>query len=244
LTDSGGEVVADAPAHDGVSVTPTFVTGIDTSALDIVDANDVVTITDSNDIFNFYPQGYTFSAWVNMTPKSDFAMIVCKIEEDPFLGPALRHDNTGDARHYLWPLPSTDGSDVDDEQWYLVTGIYDPSLESDQVKLYVNGVLEDSSTGSSTPDINSGALIFGNAPGGSYQYTGLLDDVRIWSYPLDDYEVAHLYTDIETDAEICVENPEFDISGPDGNPDCQVDLYDLGALAGAWLNCNIVPTCQ
>jgi len=29
-----------------------------------------------------------------------------------------------------------------------------------------------------------------------------------------------------------------DISGPDGKPDCYVDLYDFAALAGDWLNCN------
>ena len=29
-----------------------------------------------------------------------------------------------------------------------------------------------------------------------------------------------------------------DISGPDGVPDCRVDLFDLAALAFDWLNCN------
>jgi len=29
-----------------------------------------------------------------------------------------------------------------------------------------------------------------------------------------------------------------DISGPDGTPDCYVDLYDFAAMAGDWLRCN------
>ena len=29
-----------------------------------------------------------------------------------------------------------------------------------------------------------------------------------------------------------------DISGPDGTPDCYVDLYDFAAIAGNWLYCN------
>ena len=29
-----------------------------------------------------------------------------------------------------------------------------------------------------------------------------------------------------------------DLSGPEGNPDCYVDLHDFAAFAGEWLNCN------
>ena len=29
-----------------------------------------------------------------------------------------------------------------------------------------------------------------------------------------------------------------DISGPDGNPDCYINLYDFAAFAGYWLRCN------
>jgi hypothetical protein len=61
---------------------------------------------------------------------------------------------------------------------------------------------------------------------------------------VDAYEVAHLYTDFEKEEEICVENPEFDLGGPDEIPDCRVDIFDLAALAAGWLECNIVPTCK
>jgi hypothetical protein len=35
--------------------------------------DDIVTVSNSVDFFNFYPRGYTVSAWVNMPPKTSGA---------------------------------------------------------------------------------------------------------------------------------------------------------------------------
>jgi hypothetical protein len=69
-------------------------------------------------------------------------------------------------------------------------------------------------------------------------YNGLIDDLRIYDYRLSDLEIASLYIDIVEEAEICIGNPDYDLSG-----NCLVDLADLELVASQWLECNIVPTC-
>ena len=73
-------------------------------------------------------------------------------------------------------------------------------------------------------------------------FDGTVDDVKILSYALDGYEVAHLYADTMTTVDICVDQTglEFDVSGPDDVPDCIVNLYDFAKFAATWLNCNRV----
>jgi hypothetical protein len=70
-------------------------------------------------------------------------------------------------------------------------------------------------------------------------FNGVLDDVRIYNYAMDQFEVADLYYAIsETPA--CL-NPEgvdlrFDVTG-----DCRVGLDDFAMFAGTWLNCGLYP---
>ncbi len=39
-------------------------------------------------------------------------------------------------------------------------------------------------------------------------------------------------------------NPATDLSGPAGEPDCLVDLYDYAFFAAGWLDCNLYPDCM
>ena len=39
----------------------------------------------------------------------------------------------------------------------------------------------------------------------------------------------------------CTADIPGDISGPEGVPDCSVDIYDIIALASDWLTCSLVP---
>ena len=110
-------------------------------------------------------------------------------------------------------------------------------------------MLRNQATSAGVPQPNAADLIFGGEwLDGSVPHVGLLDDVRIWSYPLDAYEVAALYVAFEQDMEICVAYPEFDVAGPGGigsqYRDCRIDLYDFAAFAQSWMECNIVPDCQ
>lgn len=37
--------------------------------------------------------------------------------------------------------------------------------------------------------------------------------------------------------------PTSDVTGPDGEPDCKVDLHDFAFFAAGWLECNLYPEC-
>jgi len=251
LADSVAEAVPGAVVHDGVCPDPNFVAvGIDGSAKQFYgNLNSIVTITDSGEFFNFYPLGYTASAWVNMAAKSgSWGAYVAKQGQDPDRGFILTHDGEGQPVHTLRQSFNDQYSDVDadDNGWHLVTATYDSVNK--QGKLYVDGKLAVQTTNSGIPTESPAPLIFGaEREDASVAYVGLLDDVRIWSYPLDAVTIAQLYVDFNPGSEVCVENPKYDVAGPDGEGDefrdCIVNLYDVAAFAGDWLSCNVVPTC-
>jgi hypothetical protein len=249
LTDSVATVEAGAVTHNGTSVDPNYVvTGKDGGAIQFYgDADSIVTITNSADYFNFYPRGFTVSAWVNMPAKTTWDVFVCK--EGPLRdrGFSLSHQGAGQAvftlRQSFNDLVS--GVEVDNDNWHLVVGNYDAATTTG--KVYVDGVLAAQTTNTGAVLGNPGDLFFGaEAVDASVAaYTGLLDDVRIWDYAVDPVTVAALYVDLTAGSKICVENPTFDIAGPDGVGnefrDCIVNLYDFAAFAGTWLDCNTYP---
>lgn len=255
LADSVATVVAGAPTHDGTCTDPNFVgVGKDNGAMAFFgDAAGLVKIADSNDFFNFYPQGLTVSAWVNMPEKSVYdpwGAFVCKQGFDPSRGFILTNSNIGDAiftmRQSFGDLYS--GFSADTDSWRLVTGTYefDPDTGGGIGKIYFDGTLRNQATSTGIPQPADAPLIFGaeNLDATTAPYSGLLDDVRIWTYPLDAYEVAELYTDFNPGSSVCVEYPELDITGPNGERDCKVNLYDFADIAAEWLNCGRYPESE
>ena len=251
LTDSVALAVPGAIMHDGTSPDPNYVgVGKDGGAMQFFgDVEGLVVFSNSADFFNFYPQGYTVSAWVKTTTAPPaWGAYVAKQGSDPARGFILTETNAGNAVHTLRQSFSDLNSNtkVNDDVWHLVTGTYDGVLK--QGKIYVDGVLRNQATSTGTPVGSPADLIFGaEFPDGRVAYIGLLDDVRIWSYPLDAVAAAKLYTDFNPGSEICTQYPIYDIAGPNGvgteYRDCRVNLYDFVPVADAWLECNIVPTC-
>jgi len=251
LTDSVADAVAGAPAHDGAGDDPNYAAlGKDGGAKQF-DGNvaSVVTISGSEDYFNFYPQGYTVSAWVNMPSKSgSWGAFAAKQGADPSRGFVLTHNSNGQAVHTLRQSFNDLGSDtdVDNNDWHLVVGTYDGVTR--EGKVYVDGLLKNQAVNSGIPAVSEAPLIFGaERETGDSPFIGLLDDVRIWSYPLDEVAVALLYIDFNPSEELCPFYPKYDVAGPDGvgeeYRDCRVDLYDLLPMADKWLDCNLVPSC-
>ena len=69
---------------------------------------------------------------------------------------------------------------------------------------------------------------------------GAVDEVEIWNYTMNPVEVATMYTDL-IGGWICVTPAAFDTTGPDGMPDCKVDLYEMAQIAEVWLECGRIP---
>jgi hypothetical protein len=74
---------------------------------------------------------------------------------------------------------------------------------------------------------------------GVEQFEGLIDEVNIWNYVLEPYQIAELYIDVMTDTKICL----ADLGPEDLNGDCDINMTDFAMMAAKWLDCNIVPDC-
>ncbi len=250
LTDSIDTLYPDAVVHDGVSPDPNYAIGIDSSAIEFEgNTEDVVTFPDSADFFNCFVRGFTVSAWVNMPFKNGSweTMVTNEGQGDSLSGYMLNTTGTGTA---VYTLRQSFGdlygnTDLDTSSWRLFVGTYD--AVTGEGKVYIDGVLMNQATSTGVVTPSPGDLLFGGRHIDPTVYTGLLDDVRIYSYAADVVEIASLYTSFNPGVDICVVNPDFDVAGPDGvgdeYRDCKVDLYDFAVFTQEWLECNVVPTC-
>ena len=142
-------------------------------------------------------------------------------------------------RFYLgvdWEFLYSDSAETyEGGQWHMLVATHDAT--TNQTILYHNG-LPLIESGKEFPGFDP-LIHVGNSHIGDYPYYGAIDDLRFYNYPMDALEIAYLYTDVT--GTVCYENPTADVSGPQGEPDCIVDVYDMVELAGAWLECNLVP---
>jgi hypothetical protein len=83
----------------------------------------------------------------------------------------------------------------------------------------------------------------GNFGPDNEKFNGLIDDVRLYNYALEPLEAANLYLDVKPDETVCLSYPPLDFTGPDGEPDCAVDIIDFVLMASEWMQCNIIPDC-
>ncbi|MCK5271693.1 MAG: immunoglobulin domain-containing protein [Sedimentisphaerales bacterium] len=224
-----------------------------------------VRITDSEDFFNFYPQGYTVNAWVKTEQEADYGCMASKQHRGDnhptdSEGWVLNCTDTGTAAHGLRQVfgGSVVGtSNIADNQWRMVTTTY--NAETGTGTVYVDGLLESqlADTVSKAPT-NTYPVVLGaeTVLAELSAYEGLLDKTSIYSYALDQVEVAMLYIGV-MGGDLCVGgNPEGDL-----NDDCKVDaqdfveltndwldgqvnLLDFAVLSTGWLECNLVPQTE
>ena len=249
LTDSVNEAVAGVPFFDGTAFEPNYAEGIDGSAYEFTGTeDDVITITGSAAMHNYYTAGYTVSVWVNNTQTSGWGAYISKQkrEEEPWHGYFLAQSD-GMAIQGLRDSANTSdlhaNVNIADGQWHLVTGVFD--ADNNEVQVYVDGVMKNSRETTMVPIVSESDILFGaELPDATISpYSGLLDDVRIWNYPLDPVTIAKLYIAFKPDEKVCIGSIPMDVSGPDGESDCVVDIFDFTEIAAQWLDCNIVPDC-
>ncbi len=244
--------------NDGNSLTPVFDTGIDGQALSLMaDANHVV--IDNPAAYSFHPLGYTASCWVKTAETAGWAGIISKHEDDgvdPRNGWVIYRSGTGTVATLREAGDQYGSVNIADDAWHLLTVTFDPNDGGESVmKQYIDGQLDITWTWAA----NSGVTENDTAPvrfgiertTADFAYGGLLDDVRIWNYAVDPYTVAGMYTDFVPTADpICAEDIAMDIANADTGlvlgdtgfeGDCKVNLADFAAMAGKWLDCNLVP---
>jgi hypothetical protein len=218
--------------------TPTFVAGADGSA------NGAVLITPTTGwatVTGFNPGAtgaMTVSVWVNWQETS--------VSSDDLAITSLPDENVVSVSNGLKAA----------NQWQQVCAVFDGTTG----KVYINGKLQ-AQGACSLPDDMTSLLDIGSTDSGSESFNGYMDDLRIYNYAMTDMEVADIYHAM-TGLGVCLLNyaSQFDFTGPDGQPDCTVDIYDLRVFANGWLtlydypdfadlssnwlSCGLYPNCN
>jgi hypothetical protein len=218
------------------------------------DPNTYLTVNNSNDYFNHYVIGLTASCWVKQTPVvGTWQGIMAKQSRSSIGGGSegwVMESNGGIAYFRVRGAGVDLGSEnypvIDDGNWHMLTGVYDPN--NSNARFYIDGLRV-----ANNDSVNTGAvqktpldmLIIGgedpNDGNDPYPFDGLIDDVRIYTYPLSSTEVADMYVEHVTDATICIDSwaPKYDLVA-----DCKIDFKDIAYMAGYWLECHLYPASR
>jgi hypothetical protein len=189
----------------------------------------------------------TVSAWVK-TPQltHDWASIVGKgptswrLARNAATGSVVFHVNTAAAQ-----LQANGTVPIVDNAWHFVVGTFDGKT----ARLYIDGVQAGSQAIAGESPINQVAapLWIGgrsdNHPGRAW--TGLIDDVQVYSYALDFETIAAMYFNA-SGLKPCIYTNDTAIynSRMDFNKDCAVNVLDMVELAAEWLKCGLYPACN
>ncbi|MBN1796914.1 MAG: hypothetical protein JW804_09600 [Sedimentisphaerales bacterium] len=217
------------------------------------DVNAFISVPGSEDYFNHYVVGLTASCWVKVDPGvTGYDAVITKhslstsdVNGTVWEGWTLQL-NAGtplfEVRH--GGVYAGASASIADSNWHMLTAVYD--VDNGRGRLYVDGLLDGNDVAitpgsvQKTP-LDRFAIASCDANDGGYHvnpFDGLIDDVRIFTYPMTSTEVAGMYVEHVTDATICIDsiNPVHDYSG-----NCKVGLEDLAMLAAGWLDCNLYP---
>ena len=124
-------------------------------------------------------------------------------------------------------------------QWVFVTA----SLVGDDAALYFDGEEVASGTITHTPmDFTPALCYIGKSHWPDPYFNGVIDDMKIYNYGMDDVQVASAYIEDVPNAEVCIQSKKpsalFDM-----NDDCSVDVLDFQDMVFHWLDCGVYPDC-
>ncbi len=138
-------------------------------------------------------------------------------------------------------LPDEPGNYINGGQWHHLLVSHDRDGNAD---FYLDGLLKNQTEIAGDGDIDAGFPTVIGTDGDEgvtwhYGFVGTIDEVEIWNYTMDKGAVATLYESY-SGISPCVYPPALDTTGPSGEPDCRVNLYDFAEFAAAWLNSEVV----
>ncbi|MBI9019056.1 MAG: hypothetical protein JEZ07_17530 [Phycisphaerae bacterium] len=235
FTDASGN---DFTASYGLN--PVFEAGYDNQAILLDSDPNMVVVEQSEESFNFYHLGLTLSCWVK-NDTNGWQGLISKQDRylsDNWEGYVFVLNGSGNANFNLRGAGGISSvSQVNDNQWHLVTATYDS--QTGQIAIYVDGELENQTTLTANPLMADNPVVIGaEQPTGDTLslYQGLIDDARIYTYALSPAQVLDIYNDLtDPDKVLCLYPNVADITGPQGSPDCQVNLLDFAMFANNWL---------
>jgi len=220
--------------------------GIIDAALNLDGSDDYIALP--VDIFD-PSRPFSFFAWVRL---DDLALPATQIllQQEGDAGRGLLYRDSADPARlssYLGGQLSKSTAAAFDQlgQWRLVGITYD---DLQNLTFYIDGLRDETVHVNGEPE--QSPLRLGVWKFDDKFWKGQVDDVRLYSCALDDYEVAELAVQ-GTGEPICLDPPADDL-----NADCVVDMYDLDTvlagwpdtydlddfarLANHWLNCTLI----
>ncbi|AQT68965.1 hypothetical protein STSP2_02142 [Anaerohalosphaera lusitana] len=228
--------------------TPVFTAGWDGSATGAITPNQDAWATASTWNPAEFTGQYGISAWIKWDgtgPATYGSGIVAKGTaygaDTDFFFLVLRGTEDGNAGLWLYNYSSflsTNGVVVPNEWTHVAAG-----FDGSQYRIYVNGELIGTAGGALDNGVDTPVVIGAKTSAGGDPFPGQIDEVAIYNYGLTDVEAAVLYANY-TGESTCLTQPAMDITGPDGEPDCVVNLYDFAEFAASWMECGLVPECQ
>lgn len=249
-TDSVGDEVTGAPAHDGSMKTgdPNFVseTGdsavVGTDALRIYSDGQFLLLPDA-DYFNFYQDGFTINFWYKAYAPAPPGNVFLSKFDAGTSGWLLRsYDGADSAGDFIIEGSGSVGyGAISDNQWNMLTITYDPTATT--VRTYTNGaMINEGIFDLAAQSLVTSPVKIGGEDTWGTDITGdiAIDELRMYSYPITTVEIAQNYLGIAGGDWIC-NNELYDLQYDfDGN--CRIDLADIAMVAATWLdNYRIYP---
>ncbi len=189
---------------------------------------------------------FTYSFWVN--PSASYTgdgRIMGNFNDGSNTGVQFGVSGDGTIKTYLREQNnrtvdvSSPAGTVPDEQWSHVAITYTGSV----FRYFLNGTMileRNVTTLTNFVDWQYPHFIMAKnlrGTGVTEKYRGSLDDLRIYNYAMDEYQIADLVIDI-TGEPVCIASERPDVL-VDLNNDCSIDLSDLALFAGEWLKTGI-----
>lgn len=129
---------------------------------------------------------------------------------------------------------------------YWIYWIFTKDIETGVQRVYRNGVQIGQATGLTRRQYGADQLYLGanrsadNVLG--QFFNGMIDDLKIYNYALDEVDAAYLYYDAVGE-KVCINATDPILVQYDFNGNCKIDLGDFAQLASHWLACQRVPDC-
>jgi len=250
FNENAGTIISDSTANgnDGIvsgaaatGNSPVYVDSFGNKAI-YIDGSKIEHIDFGKDQSLAITGSYSIEAWVKIIDASGYPMILGKSYD------AYGIEAGGNGRLYFYGGASGNnnvGYDYEKGRWMHIVGVSDLSALSENLKIYIDGVLVNSATTNvefwqPTPNENI-SLFSGKDYGNTADMTVAIDELRLYNHALTVQDVTLSYAAGPEfgPADSCEDLVAMGLE-PAGDVDnnCQVDIDDLAAIAGDWLKCN------
>jgi len=177
-----------------------FVTGYLGSTLSLDGDGDYVTVPDSSTLR--LSGAFTISAWVklnSLTPEGNTLRILEKGTSPGqkywmFYSETTKQFGFGFINSADDIQLRTVKTNWKPDQWYHIVGTYNPYSSSNNMKIFVNGAMDNQATETGKPSVNYKPLVIGARSGLDWEFwPGDIDEVRIYNKALTASDVSNLY---------------------------------------------------